>query len=175
MQNTNRSKLLLIIGGIWLTIMFLNSFSSNAAMKNLPYSEFLKLAKEGKISEVAVTDNAIQGVMLTENSDSGRGERFRTVRVDSEVSEVLDQNGIEYTGKIQSNFVANIFSWVFPVLLFLGIWYFIMRRFQQQQGGFMTLGKNKAKIYMEDDVQVNFDDAPVLMKPSRSWLKLSTF
>ncbi len=159
MQNTNRSKLLLIIGGIWLTIMFLNSFSSNAAMKNLPYSEFLKLAKEGKISEVAVTDNAIQGVMLTENSDSGRGERFRTVRVDSEVSEVLDQNGIEYTGKIQSNFIANIFSWVFPVLLFLGIWYFIMKRFQQQQGGFMTLGKNKAKIYMEDDVQVKFEDA----------------
>ena len=159
MQNTNRSKLLLIIGGIWLTIMFLNSFSSNAAMKNLPYSEFLKLAKEGKVSEVAVTDNAIQGVMLPENSDSGRGERFRTVRVDSEVSEVLDQNGIEYTGKIQSNFIANIFSWVFPVLLFLGIWYFIMKRFQQQQGGFMTLGKNKAKIYMEDDVQVKFEDA----------------
>jgi cell division protease FtsH len=139
--------------------MFLNSFSSNAAIKSLPYSEFLKLAKEGKISEVAVTDKVIQGVMLTESSDSGRGERFQTVRVDAEVSEVLDQNGIEYTGKIQSNFVANIFSWVFPVLLFLGIWYFIMRRFQQQQGGFMTLGKNKAKIYMEDDVQVKFEDA----------------
>ncbi len=159
MQNTNRTKLLLIIGGMWLVIMFLNSFSSNAAIKTMPYSEFLKLAKEGKISEVAVTDNVIQGVMLTENSDSGRGERFRTVRVDSEVSEVLDQNGIEYTGKIESNFVANVFSWVFPVLLFLGIWYFIMRKFQQQQGGFMTFGKNKAKIYMEDDVQVKFEDA----------------
>jgi cell division protease FtsH len=128
-------------------------------MKTLAYSEFLKLAKEGKVSEVAVTDNVIQGIMLTGNSDSGRGERFRTVRVDSEVSEVLDQNGIEYSGKLQSNFTANIFSWVFPVLLFLGIWYFIMRRFQQQQGGFMTLGKNKAKLYVEDDVQVKFEDA----------------
>ncbi len=159
MQNTNRSKLLIIIGGIWLVVMLLNSLSSNTAMKTLPYSEFLKLAKEGKVSEVAVTDNVIQGIMLTGNSDSGRGERFRTVRVDSEVSEVLDQNGIEYSGKIQSNFIANIFSWVFPVLLFLGIWYFIMRRFQQQQGGFMTLGKNKAKLYVEDDVQVKFEDA----------------
>ena len=71
----------------------------------------------------------------------------------------IDQNGIEYSGKIQSNFIANILSWVFPVLLFVGIWYFIMRRFQQQQSGFMTLGKNKAKIYMEDDVQVKFEDA----------------
>lgn len=139
--------------------MLLNSLSSNTAMKTLPYSEFLKLAKEGKVSEVAVTDNVIQGIMLTGNSDSGRGERFRMVRVDSEVSEVLDQNGIEYSGKLQSNFIANIFSWVFPVLLFLGIWYFIMRRFQQPQGGFMTLGKNKAKLYVEDDVQVKFEDA----------------
>jgi len=159
MQNNNRSKFLIIIGGIWLFLMLLNSFSSNAAMKTLPYSEFLKLAKEGKISEVAVMDNVIQGVMLDENSNSGRGEPFRTVRVDPDVSEILEQNGIEYSGKIQSNFIANILSWVFPVLLFVGIWYFIMRRFQQQQSGFMTLGKNKAKIYMEDDVQVKFEDA----------------
>ena len=76
MQNNNRSKFLIIIGGIWLFLMLLNSFSSNAAMKTLPYSEFLKLAKEGKISEVAVTDNVIQGVMLDENSNSGRGEPF---------------------------------------------------------------------------------------------------
>ena len=76
MQNTNRSKLLMIIGGIWLAIMLLNSFSSNAVMKTLPYSEFLKLAKEGKISEVAVTDNVIQGVMLDENSNSGRVNPF---------------------------------------------------------------------------------------------------
>ena len=159
MKNTNRQKLLLTIGGIWLVVMLLNSLSSNAAMKTLPYSEFLKLAKEGKISEVAVTENVIQGIMLTENSDSGQGERFQTVRVDPAVSDVLDQNGIEYTGKIQSNLLANLFSWIFPVLLFLGIWYFIMRRFQQQQGGFMSLGKNKAKIYMENDVQVKFEDA----------------
>jgi cell division protease FtsH len=159
MQSINRKKLILVIGGIWLFLMLLNSLSSTAAMKTLPYSEFLKLAKEGKISEVAVTDNVIQGVMLDENSNTGRGEPFRTVRVDSDVSEILEQNGIEYSGKIQSNFIGNILSWVFPVLLFVGIWYFLMRRFQQQQGGFMTLGKNKAKVYMEDDVQVKFDDA----------------
>jgi cell division protease FtsH len=34
-----------------------------------------------------------------------------------------------------------------------------MRRFQKQQGGFMTLGKNKAKIYMDNDVEVRFEDA----------------
>ncbi|MGD8741634.1 MAG: ATP-dependent metallopeptidase FtsH/Yme1/Tma family protein, partial [Desulfobacterales bacterium] len=159
MQNQNRSRTLIIIGGIWLALLLFNFLSTNAAVKTIPYSEFLQLAKEGKVSEVAVSDNVIQGKMFTDNSDSEQGEPFQTVRVDAEISDVLEQNGIEYTGKIQSNFLSNLFSWILPVLLFLGLWFLIMRRFQKQQGGFMTLGKNKAKIYMDNDVEVRFGDA----------------
>ncbi|MGD8764885.1 MAG: ATP-dependent zinc metalloprotease FtsH [Desulfobacteraceae bacterium] len=159
MQKQNRYKTLTIIGAVWLTLLLLNSFASNAVVKTIPYSEFLRLAKEGKVSEVAVSDNVIQGKMFADSPPSEQGEDFQTVRVDSDISGILEENGIEYTGKIQSNFLSNLFSWIFPVLLFVGIWYFIMKRFQRQQGGFMTLGKNKAKIYMEDDVQVSFEDA----------------
>ncbi len=159
MQKNNRNKLFIIIGSLWLGTMLFNSFASNAAVKSIPYSEFLRLAKDGKVADVAVTDNVIQGNMLTEDGPDGQGVRFQTVRVDSDVSSILDQSGIEYTGKIQSNFLANLFSWIFPILILVGFWYFIMKRFQQQQGGFMQLGKNKAKIYMENDVQVKFEDA----------------
>jgi len=159
MQNQNRFRTLIIIGGIWLTFLLFNFLSTNAAVKTIPYSEFLRLAKDGKVSEVAVSDNVIQGKMFSDSFDSEQGERFQTVRVDAEISDVLAQNGIEYTGKIQSNFFSNLLSWIFPVLLFLGLWLFIMRRFQKQQGGFMTLGKNKAKIYMQNDVEVRFEDA----------------
>ena len=159
MQKQNRYRTLAILGGIWLALILLSNISSNAVMETIPYSEFLKLAKEGKISEVAITDNVIQGKMFTENTTSDQGQSFQTVRVDTEISDVLEQNGIQYTGKIQSNFLSTVFSWVFPVLLFVGIWYLLMKRFQKQQGGFMTLGKNKAKIYMDEDVQVSFEDA----------------
>lgn len=159
MQKQDKLKILKIFAAIWLGFWLLSSFSSNAAVKTIPYSEFLRLAKEGRVAEVAVSDNVIQGKMFTESSPSELGERFQTIRVDSQISDVLEQNNIEYTGKIQSNFLSNLFSWIFPVLLFIGLWYFLMKRFQGQQGGFMTLGKNKAKVYMENDVQVNFDDA----------------
>ena len=159
MQKQNRFRTLTIIGAIWLALILLNGLTSNAVMESIPYSEFLRLAREGKVSEVAVSDNVIQGKLISEDSAAEKNENFQTVRVDKDISEVLEQNGIEYTGRIQSNFLSNIFSWIFPVLLFLGIWFLIMRRFQKQQGGFMTLGKNKAKIYMDDDVQVRFDDA----------------
>ncbi len=159
MQKQNRFRTLTIIGAIWLALILFNGLSSNAVMKSIPYSEFLKLAREGKVSEVAVSDNVIQGKLFSEDSASQQNETFQTVRVDKDISEVLEQNGIEFTGRIQSNFLGNLLSWVFPVLLFVGIWFFLMKRFQKQQGGFMTLGKNKAKIYMENDVQVRFEDA----------------
>ena len=115
MQKQNRFRTLTIIGILWLALLLFNFISTNAAVKTIPYSEFLQLAKEGRVSEVAVSDNAIQGRMFTENSDSEQGERFQTVRVDAEISDVLEQNGIAYAGKMQSNFLSNLFAWIFPV------------------------------------------------------------
>ena len=159
MQNKNKLKTLAIIGGIWLMLILFNSLASNVAVETIPYSEFLRLARDGKVSEVEVTDNVIRGKMFLENAASDQGQPFQTVRVDSTITDILEPNGVEITGKIQTNFLPTLLSWFVPLLLFVAIWLFIMKRFQKQQGGFMTLGKNKAKLYMEDDVQVRFDDA----------------
>ena len=175
MQNQNRKRTLLIIGAIWMAFLLLNSFSTGVGIKSIPYSEFLRLAREGKVSEVAVTDNVIQGKMFPEDATSDKAEVFQTVRVDGEISGLLEENGIEHTGKIQSNFLSNLLAWVFPVLLFVGIWYFLMKRFQQQQGGFMTLGKNKAKIYMENDVQVGFEDAAGVEEAKQELVEIIDF
>jgi len=60
---------------------------------------------------------------------------------------------------VESTFVRDLFSWIFPIFLFVGIWYFMMKRMAGSQTGFMTLGKNKAKIYMENEIKVTFQDA----------------
>ena len=101
MKDMSKKRTLLIVGGLWLAFLLLNSFLSTAAVKTIPYSEFLRLADEGKVSAVAVSDKIIQGRMFTDTTSSEKGEPFQTVRVDSDLSGVLDQNGIEYTGKIQ--------------------------------------------------------------------------
>jgi len=158
MKNQSSLRMIAILGGVWLLVTVVSSLMTAAEVKTIPYSDFLRLAKEGRVSEVVIADKIVQGKMLTDSS-SEQGERFQTVQVDSRLTDVLDQNSIEYTGRLQSNLLSNLISWIFPVLLFLGVWFFIMRRFQQQQGGFMSLGKNKAKIYMENDVPVKFEDA----------------
>jgi cell division protease FtsH len=50
-------------------------------------------------------------------------------------------------------------SWVLPIFLLVGVWYFFMKRMAGQQPGFLSLGKNKAKIYMENEITARFSDA----------------
>ena len=54
--------------------------------------------------------------------------------------------------------MRDITWWVIPALIFVGIWFFVIRRFGQGQKGFMTVGQSKAKIYAEKDTKVTFAD-----------------
>jgi cell division protease FtsH len=97
--------------------------------------------------------------LKAEGAATGKEQLFKTVRVDPEISKLLEQYGVNFKGKVESTFLRNLFSWVFPIFLFIGIWYLLMKRMAGRQPGFMSLGKNKAKIYMQDELDVTFEDA----------------
>jgi cell division protease FtsH len=126
------------------------------AVKTIPYSEFLKLLKENKVSEVAIRANQIQGKI--KEGPEAKETMFKTVRVDADTSKLLEQYNVTFKGEIESRFLPTLLSWIVPVALFFGLWYFLMMRMRGQQPGFMTLGKNKAKVYMQEDIDVRFDD-----------------
>ena len=92
----------------------------------------------------------------------GRTTRlFTTVRVDDpELIQLLDQHNVQYSGRVESQWLQAILSWVVPILLFFGVWMFLYRR-MGAGGSVMTLGRSRAKIYGENDVQVTFDVAGV--------------
>ncbi len=156
MEKHQKFSLWYVILGIWGVLLLQNLIFSAMAVKTIPYSQFLKLLEEGKVSEVAVSANLIQGRLAEGAEDAG--QLFRTVRVEPEVSRMLNQYNVVFKGEIESTFLRDLLSWVVPVLLFVGIWAFMIRRFQSQQPGFMSLGKNKAKIYMQEDLDVRFAD-----------------
>jgi cell division protease FtsH len=157
MEKHHRFSIWYVLLGFWVVLIVQSYLSAMFAHQVIPYSQFLSLLKEGKISEVAVTANQIQGKMR-DGAAAGETKSFRTIRVDPELSTLLDQYKVTFKGEIESTFLRDLFSWVFPILLFIGIWYFMMKRMGSQQTGFMTLGKNKAKIYMENELNVTFND-----------------
>jgi cell division protease FtsH len=132
----------------------------------IPYSEFKDAVEAGKVEEVSISSNVIHGRMKTDEPPAGngpsgerQGRSFDTVRVeDPDLIRDLRKHNVRITGVVESTFVRDLLSWVVPVLLFAGLWLFLFRRLGQGQGGFMTVGRSKAKIYMEKEVKVSFAD-----------------
>jgi cell division protease FtsH len=96
--------------------------------------------------------------MKVEKGAPGETKAFRTVRVDPELSSLLEQYKVVFKGEVESTFLRDLLSWVFPIILFVGIWYFVIKKMGAQQAGIMTLGKNKAKIYVQNELNVAFKD-----------------
>jgi cell division protease FtsH len=125
----------------------------------IPYSQFQELLRSGKVGEIGISDRFIQG-SLKEPLPSGQ-TRFATTRVEPDFAQELQQYGVRYTGQIESTLLRDILSWVIPVLLFFGLWTYLSRRIAAQGGlggGLMQIGKSKAKIYVESDTGVRFED-----------------
>ncbi|MGD9238475.1 MAG: ATP-dependent zinc metalloprotease FtsH [Desulfobacterales bacterium] len=156
MEKRQKFSIWYVLLGVWFVLILQNYITTMFAVKTIPYSEFLKLLKENKVIEVAISANQIQGKI--KGDVNGKEQMFKTVRVDPDTSKLLEQYEVNFKGEIESRFLATLLSWVVPVFLFIGLWFFLMKRIAGQQPGFMTLGKNKAKIYMQEEIDVHFED-----------------
>ena len=145
--------------GIWAVLILQNYIASLYAVKTISYSQFLDDLKKGQVIEVAITSNMIQGKLKGDKKTGNKDIVFRTIRVDNELSTLLNKYNVSFKGEIESTFFKDLMSWIIPAFIFIGIWYLFIRKMSGQQPGFMTLGKNKAKIYMQDELDVTFEDA----------------
>jgi cell division protease FtsH len=123
----------------------------------LPYSEFQKLLKDGKIKEIVVTANQIRGEL---KSPLEGKTRFQTTRVEPELVNELSKYDVKYSGYIESNWLPLLLSWVVPIVLFAGVWFYLSKKMAGRVGsdGLMSIGKSKAKIFVETDTKVTFAD-----------------
>lgn len=146
-----------VLIAIWVVLIVHDVMVNMFAIEHIPYSDFIKALEQGKVSEIAITSDRIQGKIKTTQDGKEVEKMFTTVRVDQNLSQLLEKYNVTFKGVSEDNFVKNLASWVIPILIFFAIWYFMMRRLSAQQGSFLSLGK-KAKVYMEDEVKVTFND-----------------
>ncbi|GFK94066.1 ATP-dependent zinc metalloprotease FtsH 4 [Fundidesulfovibrio magnetotacticus] len=125
--------------------------------KTLAYSEFLKELKAGRILEVAIAQGSLSGKMKAVQDGQETEQRFVALRVDPEISEELSKYNVDFRGQPESTFLRDLMSWVLPALIFFGIWFFLMRRFNPQDQ-LLGVGRSKAKIVAEADLTTSFSD-----------------
>ncbi len=141
---------------LMLVIAFQAWFSSRTIVQ-VPYSEFLQLLQGGQIQEITVTENRIQGKFT---SPQNGVTHFKTHRVDPEFAKALEDSGVRFSGASEENWLTTLASWILPIVVFFGLWMFFFRRMAERQGfgGMMNVGKSRAKVYVETETGVTFDD-----------------
>jgi len=125
----------------------------------IPYSEFENYLNEGRISEITIAEDYVQGT-LKEGTES-RPMRVIAARVDPALAERLEAYDVPYSAVIENTFLKDVMGWFLPTIFFIAIWLFVIRRFVDKGGlggGAMSIGKSKAKVYLETDTKVTFDD-----------------
>lgn len=130
----------------------------SSLVETVPYSEFQQLLQDGKIAEISITENNIRG-KLREALPDGRRE-IHTVRVAPEFAKDLVRYNVQFSGAVESKVVSTLLSWIIPVVVFFGIWMFFIRKLTENQGGagMLSVGKSKAKVYVEKDTKTTFDE-----------------
>ncbi len=158
MDEKTRINLWYLAGAVFLLLLFQWWLFAEQA-KTVPFSEFQALLRAGKVAEVAISDKGITAELKQPLPD-GR-KLIYAVRVEPVLAEEFNRYGVKYRGVTEDNIVGEIFSWVFPLLVFFGLWYFVIRRLVERQGlggGLMAIGKSKAKVAVEKDIKITFDD-----------------
>ena len=129
---------------------FNNNFSQNQMVqkKEISYSELKKLVIEKAIQEVAIGQTQIRGY-----TQMGVGKIVyiaRRVGFDDTFIPLLDKNDIKYKGFNESNWFADMFGWMMPFLIIMGIWMLFANRMQKNMGGgILGIGSSKKLVNSE--------------------------
>ncbi|MDO8862734.1 ATP-dependent zinc metalloprotease FtsH [Haliea sp. E1-2-M8] len=142
---------------VLLILLFQNWWATSRNVEVVPYSEFLSLLNDGRIAELTVEQEQISGRFKDPINSK---QYFITNRVDPALAEQIKDSGATFTGTVQNTFLSSLLSWLLPLLVFLAIWMFVFRRFAEKQGfgGMVNVGKSKARVLVERDTGVTFDD-----------------
>jgi cell division protease FtsH len=146
-----------VIAAVLGMLLIQDLYLESTKLTPIPYSRFQTLLNQDKVEKIAIAPNYING-SLKEAQPDGLKE-FITARVDPELAQSLDKHGVIYSGVVENHWLRDLLSWVLPAIFFVGIWMFAIRRMGQGGlGGLMTIGKSRAKVYVEKETKVTFAD-----------------
>lgn len=157
MEKHHRFNLLYAILAVFLIFLIQDLLKQVNQVEEIPYSRFVELTENGQVTELVIGTEKISGDYKVPNDGK---TSFVTRRVEPDLAELLQQTGVSYTGAVESTWIGTLASWFLPVLLFFALWMFFIRRIMHGRGigGAMAIGENKAKVYVETDTKVTFED-----------------
>jgi len=166
--------------GYWLLALLALTWAQSVwqtarTVEAVPYSAFEQALADGRVAEVIIGETTITGTLKTSEPDGKT--TIVANRVEGDLVERLSRHGVPYRRVVESTLLRDLLSWIVPGLVFVGVWFFLIRRVLDRQGagGFMSIGKSHAKVYVEKDTGVRFADVAGVDEAKAELQEIVTF
>jgi cell division protease FtsH len=124
--------------------------------REISYSDMKELIKDKRVQEVAIGQSYIKAIGFENGSPIAYHTKL--VAFDTSLIKLLDEQGISYSGFNESNWFIDMFGWLFPFFIIMGIWMLFASRMQKSLGsGMLGMGGNK-KLINSEKPKTKFDD-----------------
>lgn len=155
MKLDKKTQMSIAYAVLTLLVLFTMQNYLEVQVEGVDYSSFRQKVASGQVNEITIGTEVIRGTFI----EGGQERSFETYRVnDPELVSLLDTHGVKYGGARENTWFLTLLSWILPAVFFVGIWMFMARRMGGGSGGLMSIGKSKAKVYMEKGTGITFDD-----------------
>ncbi|AFZ66135.1 ATP-dependent zinc metalloprotease FtsH [Deinococcus peraridilitoris] len=183
MRRFNPWLILLLVLGLYLV------FANNPVntQREVSYTTFKQLVERGQVERVTLTEsNATVQLkapteVLTTTGKTENVERFQTTLItnaatpDANLIGQLQQQGVQVEQRRQSLWPALLINFL-PILLMIGLFYFIFMRAQGGQSSVMQFGQSRAKKYgKENRVSTTFGDVAGQEEAKRELVEVVDF
>ncbi|MBQ7433183.1 MAG: ATP-dependent zinc metalloprotease FtsH [Lachnospiraceae bacterium] len=150
----------LIVGVVTIILMsFLNSYMTEKTTEQVSYSQFINDVNDGVISHVTIRSTRLEYVKNTDEALI-KTTYYTPIVADRELVERLEDAGVEFIGEEVSSgsgIVDVLLYYILPLLLIWFLLGFFMRR-MSGSGGPMGVGRSNAKVYVQKETGVTFQD-----------------
>lgn len=174
MNKKNQINFWYVIFAILGVLLVQNLYTQYNKIKPIPYSQFQTLLERGEIAEISIAQDRIYGTLSKTGADGLKD--FVTTRVEPALAEKLDEHQVTYAGVIQSTWISDLLSWILPMAIFIAIWMFVIRRMSGGiGGGLMSIGKSRAKVFVEKETKVSFADVAGVDEAKEELIEIVNF
>jgi cell division protease FtsH len=155
MNSRVKNLIFWVVVGLFMILLFnLFTFQGQSPDEEVKFSEFVAKVEQGEVREVTIRGNHLNGVFKD-------GHLFKTYTVEyPELVKVLRDNHVTIVAKPPEDnpwYVTLLVTWG-PFVLFLALWFFLMRQMQIGGNKALSFGRSRARLLTEDRKKVTFSD-----------------
>ena len=155
MNSRVKNLLFWVVVGLFMILLFnLFTVPSHAPEEPVIFSEFMTHLERGEVSKVTMRDSQISAVLKD-------GTKISTYTIEyPDLVKALRENGVQIEAKPPDEspwYITFLVTWG-PFILFLGLWFFLMRQMQIGGNRALSFGKSRARMLTEEKKKITFAD-----------------